>query len=197
MPRLQTTRFFLCQSAALAAGVYGSRAFSNTGAQNPANKTTGLSGGTSPADLSTAEIISAGLLGQLREVICWTDVRSPGADLPGGLRAFRNRGCQLLAGPLLALGLDSPATVPLEPGRVLQMGLRPEHLEAPAGITLQAEVDFVEMLGSTSYVHATLSTEETVIAERRSDQPRAGDRITLSFAPACVRLFAEDGQRVR
>jgi len=111
MPRLQTRRLFLCQSAALAAGVYGTRAFSNTGVQNPTDKTTGLSGGTSSADSSTAAIISAGVLGHLREVICWTDVRSPGADLAGGLRAFRNRGCQLLAGPLLALGLEHPATV--------------------------------------------------------------------------------------
>jgi hypothetical protein len=111
MPRLQTRRLFLCQSAALAAGVYGTRAFSNTGVQNPTDKTTGLNGGATSADLSTAAIISAGLLGHLREVVCWTDVRSPASDLASGLRAFRNRGCQLLAGPLFALGLENPATV--------------------------------------------------------------------------------------
>lgn len=111
MPRLQSRRLFLCQSAALAAGVYGTRAFSNTGVQNPTGKTASLNCSTAAAETSTAAMISTGLLGHLREVICWTDVRSPGADLVSGLRAYRNRGCDLLAGPLLALGLEHPATV--------------------------------------------------------------------------------------
>jgi hypothetical protein len=79
--------------------------------QNPTDKTAGLHGSTQSADVSTAAIISAGLLGNLREVICWTNVRTPGVDLVSGLRDFRNRGCQLLAGPMLALGLEHPATV--------------------------------------------------------------------------------------
>jgi ABC-type sugar transport system ATPase subunit len=106
----------------------------------------------------------------------------------------------VMPGGRLSVGgieLESLGTGPLVPGTVLQMGLRPEHLEAPEGVALQADVDFVEMLGSTSYVHATLPTEETVIAERRSDQPQPGDRITLRFAPASVRLFGEDGARIR
>jgi lactose/L-arabinose transport system ATP-binding protein len=110
------------------------------------------------------------------------------------LKASVMPGGRLSAG---GIELESPGTAPLVPGTVLQMGLRPEHLEAPEGIALHADVDFVEMLGSTSYVHATLPTEETVIAERRSDQPRPGDRITLRFAPASVRLFGEDGARIR
>ena len=53
------------------------------------------------------------------------------------------------------------------------------------------------MLGATSYVHATLATGETVIAERRAAQPRTGDKIVLRFAPTAVRLFGDDGMRLR
>ena len=91
------------------------------------------------------------------------------------------------AGGLLAVGgreMDSPVQTPLEPGKKLQLGLRPEHLDQAEGIGLEASVEFVEALGSTSYVHATLATGETVIAERRSSQPSTGDKITLHFAPA-------------
>jgi lactose/L-arabinose transport system ATP-binding protein len=78
--------------------------------------------------------------------------------------------------------LESTAKVPLEPGKVLQMGLRPEHLEAPDGIALHAHVDFVERLGSTSYVHATLPTKETVIRRAALGPAAAGRR---SHAEIC------------
>ena len=100
----------------------------------------------------------------------------------------------------LAVGgteIASPVATSLEPGGVVQLGVRPEHLEQADGVHLTADVDFVEVLGSTSYVHATLPTGENIIAERRSSRPRAGDRITLGFAPTSVRLFRADGARVR
>ena len=93
--------------------------------------------------------------------------------------------------------MDSPVQTPLEPGQKLQLGLRPEHLDQGEGIGLEATVEFVEALGSTSYVHATLATGETIIAERRSSQPRTGDKITLHFAPVSARLFGDDGERIR
>jgi lactose/L-arabinose transport system ATP-binding protein len=103
-------------------------------------------------------------------------------------------------GGRLAVGgteMDSPVQTSLEPGKRLQLGLRPEHLDLSEGISLQASVEFVEALGSTSYVHATLATGETIIAERRSAQPRTGDKITLHFAPVSARLFGGDGERIR
>ena len=77
------------------------------------------------------------------------------------------------------------------------MGLRPEHLDERDGIGLEANVDFVEQLGSTSYLHTTLPNGEAIIAERRSSHPKAGDKVTLRFAPTSVRLFADDGARIR
>src|SRR5689334_10310099 len=55
-------------------------------------------------------------------------------------------------GGRLAVGgieVDNPTRVALEPGRVLQLGVRPEHLEESNGYGLDASVEFVEMLGST------------------------------------------------
>jgi lactose/L-arabinose transport system ATP-binding protein len=110
------------------------------------------------------------------------------------LTATVQPGGKLAAG---GIEVDNPTRVALEPGRVLQLGVRPEHLDESNGYGLDASVEFVEMLGSTSYVHATLPTGETVIAERRAVQPRSGERATLRFAPTSVRLFAEDGARIR
>ena len=93
--------------------------------------------------------------------------------------------------------MDSPVETTLGPGSVLQFGVRPEHLDQTIGIGLEAHLDFVEVLGSTSYAHGTLATGETIIAERRSSHPRAGDKINLRFNPISVRLFSEDGVRVR
>lgn len=86
---------------------------------------------------------------------------------------------------------------PLVPGTAVQLGLRPEHLDEPTGIELTALVDFVEMLGATSYIHATLAGGEPIIAERRSSTAKSGDRIVFRFAPSSVRLFADDGARIR
>ena len=106
---------------------------------------------------------------------------------PGGRdRRGRHRGRQSRSGHAL------------EPGTVAAVrACGPSISTRRDGIGLEANVDFVEMLGSTSYVHATLATGETVIAERRAAQPRAGDKIMLRFAPTSVRLFGEDGARIR
>jgi len=111
MPRLQTRRHFLCQSAALAAGAYGTRAFSKDGRPTHAVAPVDSIGGHAAVDMTVATVIGAGQLGTLREVICWTQVRSHESNFISGQQAFRRRGCQLLAEPYLALGLGHPATV--------------------------------------------------------------------------------------
>jgi lactose/L-arabinose transport system ATP-binding protein len=93
--------------------------------------------------------------------------------------------------------IPSPAKAPLSAGTRLQVGLRPEHLDEADGNALDATVEIVEALGSTSYVHATLGTGETIIAERRAFRHRLGEKITLRFAPSAIRLFGEDGRRIR
>jgi hypothetical protein len=129
MPRLQTRRHFLCRSAALAAGAYGTRAFSNFEHREHAVNQTNFSSGPTPAD-GIASIITGGVLGHLREVICWSQERPANLDLSRGLQAFRTRGCRLLATPLLALGLEHPTSV-------YAAGSTPPSEEFPTGIAVR------------------------------------------------------------
>ncbi|TPN04834.1 ABC transporter ATP-binding protein [Mesorhizobium sp. B2-3-3] len=82
-------------------------------------------------------------------------------------------------------------------GQEVTLGIRPEHLDEKQGVELTLAVDVTERLGSTSYVHGALPGGETVVAERREDQPRFGETITLRFLPGRTRLFDAQGQRIR
>ena len=96
----------------------------------------------------------------------------------------------------ITLPKSALAALPV-PGATLRVGMRPEHLDEGQGITLPARADVVEHLGSTTYVHAHLSTGETVVAEKRRSQVKPGDTVTLTFDPSSVRYFTTDGQRIR
>jgi lactose/L-arabinose transport system ATP-binding protein len=103
-----------------------------------------------------------------------------------------------LPGNRLSLGgteITSPVAVTV--GQVVQFGIRPEHLDEPAGEKLTLKVDVTEQLGSTGYVHGVLPSGETVIAERRNDRPKFGDTLTVTFDPAKARLFTTEGARIR
>ena len=82
-------------------------------------------------------------------------------------------------------------------GTDVQFGVRPEHLDEGAGIVLPLKVEVVEQLGSTAYVHGILPTGESVIAERRSGQPKVDETIEVRFEAERVRVFTMDGARVR
>ncbi len=85
----------------------------------------------------------------------------------------------------------------VEPGATMRLGIRPEHFEASHGIDLSVTADVTEQLGSTSYLHGSTSTGETVVAERRLDRRKTDGVVTLRFAPQDARLFATDGRRIR
>ncbi|MBZ9846361.1 TOBE domain-containing protein, partial [Mesorhizobium sp. CA5] len=85
----------------------------------------------------------------------------------------------------------------LENGRNVTLGIRPEHLDEDEGVVLSLAVDVTERLGSTSYVHGALPSGETIVAERREDQPRFGETITLRFQPTRTCIFDGDGSRIR
>jgi len=93
--------------------------------------------------------------------------------------------------------MDSPVHTALTTGQRLMLGIRPEHFDATEGVGLAANVDVVEQLGATSFVYATLSTGESVIAEKRLSPPKSADKMTLFFAPSAARLFDQDGARIR
>ena len=85
----------------------------------------------------------------------------------------------------------------LENGRSVTLGIRPEHLDEKDGVALSLAVDVTERLGSTSYVHGALASSESVVAERREDQPGFGETITLRFQPTRARVFDAEGVRIR
>ncbi|WP_180900030.1 ABC transporter ATP-binding protein [Martelella soudanensis] len=87
---------------------------------------------------------------------------------------------------------------PMVAGEEVTFGIRPEHLDAASGIELSLTVDVSEELGVTTYVYGTVGNGEAIIAERRNHEtPRHGDKITLRFDPAHVRLFDNSGVRIR
>jgi lactose/L-arabinose transport system ATP-binding protein len=85
----------------------------------------------------------------------------------------------------------------LAAGETIQLGVRPEHLDAEAGIELPVTVEIVERLGSTAYLHGKLSTGETVVAERRTISAVGGQTAMLRFDMEKARLFRGDGARIR
>jgi len=95
------------------------------------------------------------------------------------------------------VNVETPLVKKLAAGDKIRLGIRPEHLDETEGVGFKAHVDVIEQLGSTSYIHASLLTGEAVVAERRASPPKIGEQITLHFAPASMRLFSDDGMRVR
>ncbi|WFP65595.1 MULTISPECIES: ABC transporter ATP-binding protein [unclassified Mesorhizobium] len=85
----------------------------------------------------------------------------------------------------------------LENGQTVTLGIRPEHLDEKDGVALSLAVDVTERLGSTSYVHGALASGQSVVAERREDQPGFGETITLRFQPSRARIFDAEGNRIR
>jgi ABC-type sugar transport system ATPase subunit len=85
----------------------------------------------------------------------------------------------------------------LVPGQKLKVGIRPEFFDAAKGIEIGATVKVVEALGATSYLYSTTGSGETIVAERRANLPRIGDKVKLRFAPTAVRLFSENEERIR
>ncbi|RYH04274.1 sn-glycerol-3-phosphate ABC transporter ATP-binding protein UgpC [Salipiger sp. IMCC34102] len=87
-------------------------------------------------------------------------------------------------------------TADLRDGTALQLGIRPEHLDATDGVRLMMDVDVAEDLGATTFVHGTVGGE-TLVAERRAHVGNAVRELEICFAPDKVRLFDPDGARVR
>jgi lactose/L-arabinose transport system ATP-binding protein len=96
-------------------------------------------------------------------------------------------------------GVTAPAPVrqPLAAGQLVQLGIRPEHINGLGDVAISAVVEVVEKLGATSYVYARLGSGEAVIAEQRETEARPAQAYELRFDIARARLFDADGQRIR
>jgi len=86
--------------------------------------------------------------------------------------------------------------VPLENGREVILGIRPEHLIL--GGPIKATVDVVEPIGHESIVYATSGDEKLVAIFDPHETPRIGETLALSVDPARVHLFdAATGNALR
>ena len=86
-----------------------------------------------------------------------------------------------------------PLGRPVEAGRKVTVGLRPEHLTLidPSQALLVLDVAVVESTGSLTYVTTSGEAGLTVVLTGRS-HVRAGERIGLTIAPGQVHLFDQD-----
>jgi multiple sugar transport system ATP-binding protein len=80
-----------------------------------------------------------------------------------------------------------PLRTPLEPGRRVIIGIRPEHLTI--GNDIRATVDLVEPIGHESIVYATAGTEKLVAIFDPHEAPRTGDAISLGVDATRLHLF--------
>jgi multiple sugar transport system ATP-binding protein len=78
---------------------------------------------------------------------------------------------------LRASAFALPLPFPLQEGRRVVMGIRPEHLGR--GTTIPATVDIVEPLGHETIVYASAGAEKLVAIFDPHDAPRAGETISL------------------
>jgi sn-glycerol 3-phosphate transport system ATP-binding protein len=79
----------------------------------------------------------------------------------------------------------------LSPGSAIEVGLRPEDVQAGTAGTssLTMDVDFVEELGATQLFHGKVAGAEFVVQASTGQIPADSRTLTLSIDPANVHLF--------
>jgi len=97
------------------------------------------------------------------------------------------------SGALLAAAVDGSR---LEPGRPVTLGIRPEHVTSAsqADQTLAGPVDFVERLGTATFVYLQLGSGEMFVAAEPGDShTRPGAALELGVPAGAMHLFDEHG----
>lgn len=97
----------------------------------------------------------------------------------------------------MAVALDH-LRQPLQPGRAVQLGLRPQHLRPASDGVLRILPDVVEQLGDVGYLHGLTPGGAPLVAqvaERLRVVP--SQEMRLAFDPASAFLFDSDDQRLR
>ena len=93
---------------------------------------------------------------------------------------------------LRASSFALPLPFPLEEGRRVVVGIRPEHLARGAAIA--ATVDIVEPIGHETIVYASAGDEKLVAIFDPHDAPRAGE--TVSFDATRMHLFDAESEQL-
>ncbi|NVC96064.1 sn-glycerol-3-phosphate ABC transporter ATP-binding protein UgpC [Vibrio natriegens] len=99
-------------------------------------------------------------------------------------------------GEVVHLTLDSDQKLENLP---YSMGIRPEHiaLGEQKSVALDLTVNAVELLGGTSFVHASQGNSKELVIEVKSDQiPEKHAKSRFSFCPSMCHLFDHKGQTI-
>ncbi len=97
-------------------------------------------------------------------------------------------------------GGTAHASAQVEPGRAVQVGLRPEHLRAadPAHAIASGQVEMVEQLGADTLVHLAHGKTTLIARMPHGTSPAVGSTMGVTADPARVFLFdAATGARIR
>jgi sn-glycerol 3-phosphate transport system ATP-binding protein len=83
-------------------------------------------------------------------------------------------------------------------GRVLKVGLRPEHLVASPNGALALTIELVENLGADALLYGRVPGGASLVARADGGAPhKAGDTLRLDVAPRHVNLFdSATGRRI-
>ena len=92
-----------------------------------------------------------------------------------------------------------PTTTPIDAGREVLVGIRPEQFEPQSGVELGLTIDVVENLGGLSYAYSTeLMEGEPYCIELRGSERPSGGKLATGFSPKASLCFdRETGLRIR
>jgi ABC-type sugar transport system ATPase subunit len=99
-------------------------------------------------------------------------------------------------GEVLTLMLEEAQTLNNMP---MSLGIRPEHISLgnQHSVGLQLTINAIELLGGTSYVHASQGKSKELIIEVNSDEvPKRRSVATFSFCPSRAHLFDHLGNTI-
>ena len=85
-------------------------------------------------------------------------------------------------------------------GPVVELGIRPEHLDIadPATAPLTGTADVVEHLGSDTNIYAIINGVGPLMVRQHGHVAlRSGDRLGLTIQPGQMHAFAADGRALR
>ncbi|WIW50576.1 sn-glycerol-3-phosphate ABC transporter ATP-binding protein UgpC (plasmid) [Bradyrhizobium sp. 62B] len=103
------------------------------------------------------------------------------------------------------LDAGSTVSVPVRPdqllvGKPITLGIRPDDFSQPEGdkeIALELDVDFVEHLGSVTYIYGNAGKEAVVAKAPRIEPSRRSGKVRLAASPADCHLFMANGKALQ
>lgn len=122
--------------------------------------------------------------------------------LPATVRAAREGEVQLEVPALNMAALVCPLGAQPAEGSTLSVGIRPEHVlpghQLEPQYRFHARVSFIEKLGHTNYLYLDIGREEMFVVEQRhGENIETGQTVELGIPPAQVRIFDQQGIRIR